>query len=140
MIQVRDSYKTLAKYLQSNLPFSFDVLSSLDFLGISNGEKLNEHHVSDMAVRLPNVIPGGEIDQLRTEVRVFNMVADDERPSQMETDKAWQIIRSSGKFPLLCRLAAACCSIFHSNADVERFFGKLHDILGNVKRHSLNGE
>ena len=39
------------------------------------------------------------------------------------------------RFPLLGRLSAACSTLFHGNADIERMFSKVHDIMRNVKRN-----
>lgn len=136
----------LATYLQRNLPFNLEVLKSLTFLDITNAKDCKEQQAVDMALKLPNVIPESECERLKMEIRLYNLLPSEDRPADIPVDEAWQFIRkltdhdNCQSFPLLSSLAAACCTIYHGNADVERFIGKSHDIDHNDRRCSLSGK
>lgn len=148
MIKVCLAFNTFASYLQKNLPFDYKVLKYLQFLDINTGTKLNQKHVVELAKLLPTLIPDTAVYALRTEVRYFNVLPEEQKQlfETMKTDEAWHFVRNIGdvdkqqKFPLLSRLAEGCCSIFHGNADVERYFGKKHDIDANSKRSMLSAD
>lgn len=141
------AFTTFTSYLQKNLPFDFKVLKYLQFLGITTHMKLNESHVVELAKRLPTVIPATAMNRLRTEIRIFNVLPEEQKQSfaTMKVDAAWHFVRhiedadKQQQFPVLSKLAEGCCSIFHGNADVERYFGKKHDIDANSKRSLLSG-
>ena len=95
---------------------------------------------------MPTVIPETSIDNLTCEIRLFNVTKFSLELQNMRTDEAWQTVRimkneaGEERFPLLCRLSAAICAIFHGNADTERYIGKSHDIDASEKRSSLAGK
>lgn len=98
-----------------------------------------------MAGRLPQIFPVTDLDVLSTEVRSFNLLPECEKPKSTDVAVAWHEVRQMKnddqryKFPMLSKLSAACSSLFHGNADIERCFGKMHDIDQNVKRNRLSG-
>lgn len=112
---------------------------------------MKEDYVLDMANRLPHIFPEIAIDSLRTEVRMYNLQPKADFPvcdnGQINIAAAWHQVRQTVSnytgdqmFPVLSKLSIACSTLFHGNADVERNFGKLHDIRQNEKRNRLSGK
>ncbi len=153
LLEAREAFVRLANYLKVNLPFKKKILKSLQFLDITNGQKLVEKLVLDMARNLPNVIPERNSNELQTEVRIFNLLTADERSmdgggNKKSIAQLWHEVRcmmrsqmngSQIRFPLIGRLSAACSTLFHGNADIERMFSKVHDI-SNAKRNRLSDD
>jgi hypothetical protein len=57
-------------------------------------------------------------------------------PERTRIDKWWGEIQDGGKYPALCKLALAMCSIFHGPM-VESSFNTMGDII-NVKSANMN--
>ena len=122
-LQVREFYRCLTSCLQKNLPFTKAPKNIT--LDITNGKELNETTVVTMASLVPNVMPVDEVDAIKTEDQLFNLLPVEKRPNWISMEEAWQVVRGmcrpatdEQRFPLLAQLATACCTVFHGNADV----------------------
>jgi hypothetical protein len=57
-------------------------------------------------------------------------------PTSFAVDEHWKTVEEDGRFPLLCKLARATLSFLHGNAEVERLFSIMGDIV-TKKRNRL---
>lgn len=145
--QFREFYVSLATYVATNLPYGSTFLRCLQFVALE--QPIDERRTSRVAALLPTVVPSAELDELKTEIRLFNVTKLPEEVRQLAVSRklseAWQALRQTmgdtltrPRFPRLCNLSAAVCTLFHGNADPERYIGKSHDIDSNPKRNALS--
>ena len=136
---MRTFYITLASSIAKKFPFKNEVLPLLRFLGMPS--ELNTKDVMDLAKMVPNVIPTEEIDQLGTEIGLFNLRDKTSSLNVAEPALAWHQFNTQEDclYPHLCRLALACCTIFHGNADAKCAISTSHEIDDNEKRNCLSG-
>jgi hypothetical protein len=137
------------QYLVQQLPLRNKFLRSLSFIGLS--KPLNETQTLFAATSLPTVIPATSKDALTTELRLFNCttlppnLVNGLENHTVPIDEAWKVVNEiqdangDSRFPLLCQLSAAICTLFHGNADAERAIGKSHDIDASGKRILISG-
>jgi len=134
-------YIKLATSLSKKLPFRNELLPLLRFIGMP--PLLNPKDVLKVSKMMPNVLPSSEGDALVTEVNLFNLREKKEAESinVLEPAAAWHSLYSLNdcQYPRLSRIALACCTIFHGNADAERNISKSHELDDNEKRNRLSG-
>jgi hypothetical protein len=139
----KNFYIKLLDYLRENLPLKKKILRCLSFLDTTTA--IDEDSVMYVSKKLPNVVSADNADNLRSEIRLFNIWKD--KPSSHEwknkVTEAWALIAiaeedGEPKFPHLSALAKACSTLFHGNADCERDIGKSHDIDDNEKRNRMD--
>ncbi|PAA70018.1 hypothetical protein BOX15_Mlig023025g5, partial [Macrostomum lignano] len=141
LFRFKQFYLAVATYLQEKLPLKKKVLRCMKFLDFTT--EVDEEAVLFVAKKLPLVVPASDISSLQTEVRLLNLrtnAGDLLLPDNHDIAGGWRKAAKTGRYPLLSRLASACCTLFHGNADAERFIGKSHDASANPKRNRLSDE
>jgi len=135
LFRFKQYYLELATYLQEKLPMNIRILRCLKFLDFS--VEISEDAVAFVAKKLSHVIPVSDMSSLQTEVWLLNMRTQSGEQLLADGDitRGWKKVSDAGKYPLLSRLATACCTLFHGNADAERLIGKSHDLSAIEKRN-----
>ena len=131
---IKSFVQTAVLKLQLYLPFQSKFLRCCRFVSPSfqRHPRLESWAVT-LSKNLPRVIPKEDISSLELEVRHFQ--ASDPIQASTIADH-WKSIRDSGKYPKMVLLARALFSMPHANADVERLFSNLKDVVHH-KRASL---
>ena len=111
-------------------------MQALRFLHPTNRKKKSLPKWVDTAARaFSTVIPSSELDNLLVEARLYTIVDLPENGSG-SVEGHWLQVYNDGRFPLLTALARASFTLPHGNADVERLFSQLSDIV-TKKRNRL---
>lgn len=137
--RVKSFYLEVALRLKQYLQFENKLLRNCSALCPTkkNNKKLEKKFVF-LAESFPSVVPTEELSSLRLEVRVLQSNTSSETPDDKITSY-WTKIQNTGKFPVLTKLVRAILVLPHGNADVERVFSNLSDVV-QKKRQSLNSE
>ena len=147
---VKSFYQISTKKLNQYLNFRNKALKGCQFLSPEKQTRRKfEKWVVTIANKLPTVIKQDEIGELRIEVKAHQLQLTqkqcstcDSCPSLM-TDRDvphyWAGVETCGKFPLLVKIAKATFVLPHGNAEVERCFSILPDII-TKKRNTLGPE
>lgn len=124
----RRGTEKLLKYL----PFENDVLQSCQFLSPHHSNDADlENWAKTLAKCFPQIVPQNEISTLEVEARLLQGTT--EKP--MDIGEYWQ--KMSSKMPTLSRLARVTMTLPHGNAEVERVFSLLPDLV-TKKRSNLS--
>jgi hypothetical protein len=127
------------------LPFNNDLLVSCKFLSPQNQKnKLYENWVKTAASELPSVIASEDISMLEVECRLQqNSQISSTQDTQTSSKSAdidvaayWKSVSATSNVPTLVKLARAMLILPHGNANVERVFSMLTDIV-TKKRSNL---
>jgi len=81
-----------------------------------------------IAKAFTTTVPSSDLDSLTVEVRLFQ-VQEDLLSANGSVEDFWQATAATNKFPSLIFFARAAMTIPHGNADVERLFSILSDVV-----------
>lgn len=140
-IQMMKSFFTTAvQRLQSYLPYGNIVLRATQFLCPENQSKTKMVKWGlELAKNLPGVISETDTVQLTLEIRYLQSMRTGHNASKNDVRAHWTNLHQTGKYPQMVKLARAICVLPHGNADVERIFSNLHDIL-TKKRANMDAQ
>ena len=112
------------------------MLRYLKFLDPKNLKSPNlETWIMNIAKKIPREFPQDQLSQLRCEVRSVGLQAKER--DEEEITCFWKRVTTEFDVPFLKKLVRMCLVVPHGNADVERLFSKLADII-TKKRSSLD--
>lgn len=135
-VQVRKFYVKCTEQLVHYLPFENRMLRHLRFLDPKNMKSPNlEIWIMNIAKKMAHEFPQDQLSQLRCEVRSVGLQS--KETDGEEVTCFWKRITTEFNVPLLRKLVRRCLVVPHGNADVERLFSKLTDII-TKKRSSLD--
>ena len=86
---------------------------------------------------MPTVVSPAELDDLRLEVRMYKSSSSVEMNDTLSVNDYWKTSLDHIQCPILSKLVRACLILPHGNAEVERLFSMLGDILVK-KRQNLD--
>ncbi len=134
--QVRDFFKEGTKKLLTYLPFGNKFLRSLKFLDPKH-QKSSKYvrWVIVVAKRVPHVIGSDDVGSLEVESRLHQTL-EHTIPDDMTVLDFWKTTDEKNATPTLVKLARAVLILPHGNAEVERIFSMLPDII-TKKRSQL---
>ena len=137
---VRLFYTTVVDKLIQKFPFNSTFLSELRILNPS--DQVTFKDFPNAIVRLAKKLPQLQLcndetlDTLKTEAIDFQMSDEDDLPSETDVDSFWasmhqvkHITSSTPLYPNLLTLVRALLSLPASNADSERCFSMVREIL-----------
>lgn len=138
--RVRRFYKATATKLMKYLPFTNSIIRSAQLLAPAcqtSSQFMTWLH--DATLALPGVIDPRDVDEILFKGRQYQLHPPSSTGSTADADimSHWKEMTSTGNFPLLSKLVRALVIWPHGNADVERLFSNLSDIM-TEKRRSLN--
>jgi hypothetical protein len=143
IVAMKAFFITGVQRLQKYLPFENEILRTSKMLS----PHIHDHkNLEKMAVRLarafPSVFAEDNLPYLQVEIRVLQAAQDHANPPSIPSENAsvsqfWAALSASGKYPFLSKLARALFVLPHGNADVERVFSVLGDIILK-KRSSMD--
>ena len=139
---VKAFYLTGSQKLMDYMPFDNTFLRSCKFLlplQEIQSSKYFEKWVTNVAGAMPAVIKEDELASLTVEIRLHQLSLSELNESTQNISTYWGSVEQTGKFPLLTKLAKAVFILPHGNADFERTFSLLSDIL-TKKRMCLKPE
>ena len=126
--QVRSFFIKGTKKLISYLPFENDFLESCRFVDPKNIQDSNfEKWVTTVARNFPQEISSSDMKLLEIESRLL----------QLNETNSFEWEKCAEQYPTLSRLARLVMIIPHGNAEVERVFSMLSDVI-TKKRKSLH--
>jgi len=136
--QVREFFLSATEQIIHYLPFDNVLLRNLQFLQpLSKSSAKLEKWAVHVAKAMPTIVSSDELDILRLEIRHYKsetkIIVDDTLP----VNKYWQGALELIDCPVLTRLVRASLILPHGNAEVERLFSMLGDILVK-KRQNLD--
>lgn len=118
------------------LPFNNPLLRGARLLNpLNQGSKNFLKWVELAACNFPTVILPSEFAELTIEAKQYQLLTID-NSAEMDIVDFWKDITSS-RFPLMKKLVKSLLTVPHSNADIERTFSNVHDIITD-KRCSLS--
>jgi len=124
--QIRKFFKKGTQKLIDYLPFNNELLVGCQFLDPKNVSSPQfEGWVKTTAAALPSAIKNSDLSTLEVEVRLLQSSMD-ENP-QDKPEEFWE--RKNEQVPHLSRLARQAMILPHGNAEVERVFSMLPDIV-----------
>jgi len=140
---VRLFYKTVVDKMLKKFSFSDSTLKTLGFHNPDTRDMVTPEKVLQLAQRFPPDIPASELDE---EIQEYLLAPKPELPDLQTTLDNFWVVMSQKKLPtgkyqysLLSKVAIACLSIAHSNADPERTFS-MHRKIQTDCRHNLSNE
>lgn len=130
--RVKRFFRRGTEKLLKYLPFENDVLQSCQFLSPHHSNDADlENWAKTLAKCFPKIVPQNEISTLEVEARLLQGTT--EKP--MDIGEYWQ--KMSSKMPTLSRLARVTMILPHGNAEVERVFSLLPNLV-TKKRSNLS--
>ena len=137
--RVKSFYLEVAVRLKQYLQFENKILRNCSALCPTNrnNKKLEKKFVF-LAEIFPSVVPQEDLSNLRLEVRVLQSSSSNDADDD-NVVSYWTRIQNTGNFPVLSKLVRAILIIPHGNADVERVFSNLSDVV-QKKRQSLSSD
>ena len=137
--RVKSFYLEVAVRLKQYLQFENKIFRNCSALCPTNrnNKKLEKKFVF-LAEIFPSVVPQKDLSNLRLEVRVLQSSSSNDADDD-NVVSYWTRIQNTGNFPVLSKLVRAILIIPHGNADVERVFSNLSDVV-QKKRQSLSSD
>lgn len=141
LASVKSFFKTGTAKFMEYLPLGSPVLRACQLLDPKN--QLNDNFVRwviTLAKHLPTAVLESEFDSLQVEARLHQQdLAHLPGVTTIETETVmgfWGKVATAGNRPLLLRIVQALLVLPHGNAEVERVFSNLNDVV-TKKRSSL---
>lgn len=133
--QAKAFYSKCAEKLVHYLPFDNALLRNLRFLDPKSLNSKNlETYTMNVAKKMPSVIQADQLTALRCEIRSLKLTA---KKGDQDVISHWKRMTTEHNIPILAKLVRACLILPHGNADVERLFSMMSDIVTD-KRSCLD--
>lgn len=131
-------FMEITKRLSDYLPFGNELLRASRFLSpLYQQSDHYEKWVFKFVKAIPNILGDSDQSTLQVEIRLHQSLV--KNAYENDVGEFWSKVDKVGKTPTLVKVAKAIFILPHGNAEVERIFSGLSDVI-TKKRRSLGSE